>query len=230
MSRSWFLAPSLATLRGEIDKRYPTRDRTSDGTIGDSAHAARKSDHNPDPDGEVRALDVDRDIAKGFQARDLAERIVASRDPRISYIISKGQIVSGIGGPSPWVWRTYTGPNGHFEHAHFSVRKGPALSLNPKAWLWMVPPEAEPFPKSVTPEKPKGDVSKIVQVPGLVRPILKMGDAGADVSYLQRMLGGLTVDGDFGPATLARVKRYQNLAGLRMTGQTDPEFWHHLED
>lgn len=227
---SWFLAPALATLRSEIDAKYPTRDRTSDGTIGDAAHRARKSDHNPDPDGEVRALDVDRDIAKGFVARDLAERIVASRDPRISYIISKGQIVSGPDGPKPWQWRPYNGINGHFEHAHFSVRKGKALSGNGKAWLWMVPPEAEAFPKSVTPAKPKGDVAKAVQVPALVRPVLKLGDAGKDVEYLQRMLGGLTIDGDFGPATLARVRRYQTISGLRVTGATDPEFWHHLED
>jgi hypothetical protein len=34
-------------LRDQIDRRWPNRDKRSDGWIGDSDHAARKSDHNP---------------------------------------------------------------------------------------------------------------------------------------------------------------------------------------
>lgn len=223
----WFLAPALATLRGQLDKAYSTRDRTSDGTIGDQAHAQRKSDHNPDPDGEVKALDVDRDIAVNFNARNLADAIAAVKDPRISYMISRGQIMSGNAGPAPWTWRAYHGPNGHFEHTHFSVTKPGAR--NPAFWH-IADGYNMPFEKSVTPEKPKGDVPKVIAAPAILRPVLRIGDAGPDVGYLQRMLGGLTVDNEFGPATAGRVKRYQLLAGLRVTGATDPEFWHHLED
>jgi len=52
------LAPSLVNLRREIDLRWPDRMKTSDGWIGDPAHAQRSSDHNPDARGIVHALDV----------------------------------------------------------------------------------------------------------------------------------------------------------------------------
>ena len=56
-----YLAPSLVQLRNEINRRWPNRDKTSDGWIGDPAHQATKSDHNPDSKGCVHALDIDKD-------------------------------------------------------------------------------------------------------------------------------------------------------------------------
>src|SRR5262249_36859977 len=52
------LAKSLITLIDEVDAKYPDRDRSNDGTIGDTSHQARRSDHNPDSEGVVRALDI----------------------------------------------------------------------------------------------------------------------------------------------------------------------------
>ncbi len=42
------LSKAAIQLREQIDDSFPDRDRASDGWIGDTRHAARKSDHNPD--------------------------------------------------------------------------------------------------------------------------------------------------------------------------------------
>jgi hypothetical protein len=111
-------------LREQIDDAFPGRDRTSDGWIGDTRHAARKSDHNPDAQGWVRAIDIDRDLAgKGRKPDvmpDLVDQIrllAKSGDKRISYIIFDGKIASS---KKAWAWRPYDGINKHNHHAHFS--------------------------------------------------------------------------------------------------------------
>jgi len=92
------LSKSAIQLREQIDDAYADRDRTSDGWIGDTRHAARKSDHNPDVQGWVRAIDVDRDLnGKGRKPDvmpDLVDQIrllAKSGDKRISYIIFDGR-------------------------------------------------------------------------------------------------------------------------------------------
>jgi len=110
-------------LREQIDDWFPDRDRKSDGWVGDSRHSARISDHNPDIDGCVRAIDIDSDLGtqKGLslyladQLRDHAET-----DKRISYIIHKGKIASPKAG---WAWRDYKGINMHDHHIHISFTK-----------------------------------------------------------------------------------------------------------
>ena len=113
-------------LRLQVDDSYPDRDRTSDGWIGDTRHQARPSDHNPDAEGIVRAIDIDRDLsgkAKPDLMPDLADqlRLCAKRgDKRISYIIFDGRIASS---KKAWAWRTYTGINKHHAHLHCSFTK-----------------------------------------------------------------------------------------------------------
>jgi len=46
-------------LRDQVDTWFPDRRTASDGWVGDSRHSARKSDHNPDEFGYVRAIDID---------------------------------------------------------------------------------------------------------------------------------------------------------------------------
>jgi hypothetical protein len=111
-------------LREQIDDAFPGRDRTSDGWIGDTRHASRKSDHNPDVQGWVRAIDIDRDLnGKGRKPDvmpDLVDQIrllAKSGDKRISYIIFDGKIASS---KKAWAWRPYDGINKHNHHAHFS--------------------------------------------------------------------------------------------------------------
>jgi hypothetical protein len=114
-------------LREQIDDAFPDRDRTSDGWIGDTRHGARKSDHNPDVKGWVRAIDIDRDLsgkAKPDLMPDLVDQIriacKARLEKRVSYIIFDGKICSPI---LRWKWRKYTGANKHTHHAHFSFKK-----------------------------------------------------------------------------------------------------------
>ena len=121
------LSKSAIQLREQIDDSFPDRDRTSDGWIGDTRHADRVSDHNPDAEGWVRAIDVDRDLFKGSKPDvmpDLADQLRAAckskSEKRISYIIFDGRIASPILG---WRWRKYTGANKHNHHCHISFKK-----------------------------------------------------------------------------------------------------------
>ena len=112
-------------LRLQVDDSFPDRDRTSDGWIGDSRHSARPSDHNPDAEGIVRAIDIDRDLsgkAKPDLMPDLADqiRLCAKSDKRISYIIFNGRIASS---KKSWAWRPYDGINKHNHHCHISFTK-----------------------------------------------------------------------------------------------------------
>ena len=62
---------------------------------------------------------------------------------------------------------------------------------------------------------------------------LKAGDSGMAVYHLQLALAALrlytvTIDGDFGPETLAAVQRLQSQQGLPVTGEFNPETWYAL--
>jgi hypothetical protein len=104
-----------------------SRDKSSDGWIGDTRHSARPSDHNPDSEGIVRAIDIDRDLsgkAKPDLMPDLADqiRLFAKSDPskRIAYIIFNHKIASSRMG---WRFRKYSGINPHTKHCHISFTK-----------------------------------------------------------------------------------------------------------
>ena len=128
-ARTWRPAKSLDTLLAETDALFPKRDHASDGSIGDPAHANRKSDHNPaplpksaqPPKRVVRARDYDRDgMDAGFFVEHL-RKLGAAGDSRLNpggYIIFAGRIVGGMTG---WKWRRYTGQNRHDHHVHVSV-------------------------------------------------------------------------------------------------------------
>ena len=45
---TWRLARALEQLRSQVNEKWPNRSKNSDGSIGDTSHAARPSDHNPD--------------------------------------------------------------------------------------------------------------------------------------------------------------------------------------
>ena len=109
-------------LREQIDDDYPDRDRRSDGWVADARHIAKgNSDHIPDAQGIVRALDIDDDLgAHKEEAYALVEKIrkcAKKGDKRIKYIIYDGKIMSPILG---WKRRKYNGANPHRSHFHIS--------------------------------------------------------------------------------------------------------------
>ena len=118
---TWRLSKSAAQLREQLDDSYPDRSRKSDGTIGDARHSARKSDHNPDKNGWVRAIDLTADLGVDLdetahlvdQIRKYAKK---AKKKRIAYIIYNGKIASPI---LNWKWRKYRG-NPHKAHFHIS--------------------------------------------------------------------------------------------------------------
>jgi hypothetical protein len=113
-------------LRDQINNAYPDRDKSSDGWVADARHlAAGNSDHIPDSQGWVRALDLDRDLS-GKSKPDLMPylanqiRTLAKSDGRISYIIFAGKIASRR---SLWRFIKYRGVNPHEKHMHVSFTK-----------------------------------------------------------------------------------------------------------
>jgi hypothetical protein len=144
----WRVAYSLQTILMQVNSTWPDRSKVSDGTIGDASHAARKSDHNPDLQGVVRARDITHDPASGADMELLTEAIRGSRDTRCSYMIFKGRIFSSYrslgsssadAGPA-WAWRKYH-LNPHAGHAHLSVVRN---DLADDRTLWAMPEQETP--------------------------------------------------------------------------------------
>ena len=116
------------TLRDQIDRRWPKRDKKSDGWIGDQAHSARISDHNPNKSGIVHAIDIDENLgtfSNGGTARVLANQLIdyaGSGLPgsnRLKYVVYENRIASGTYRKTWWTWRhgTYLA---HEAHIHVS--------------------------------------------------------------------------------------------------------------
>lgn len=216
---SWRVAESLRELRGEIDAKWPNRDKRSDGSIGDERHCGNggKSDHCPNAAGVVRAIDVDAD---GIPANWLAEHIRQlgdSGDRRLQqggYVIFNHRIASEVGG---WTWRAYNGENPHTSHVHVSVSgDAPGYDASDGWGVKDAPKVERPAPKTGgLPRHRRG--SRVLH---LTDPLTR----GTDVQDVQRWVGA-TADGIFGPDTEALVKRWQTMRGLESDGVVGPLTW-----
>lgn len=211
---AWRLAKALEHLRDQVNAKYPGRSKASDGTIGDTAHSARKSDHNPDAGGVVRALDLTHDPRNGFDSYKFAEHLLHVQDPRLSYVISNGKIGSGPRGPSPGVWRKYTGANPHDHHVHISVVAG---SLGDDARDWDIG---------------SGEVKPQPEAPQ-VQPVLRSGVRGPEVLLVKALLKakGITVsqrDDIYDNEAKLGVIVFQLRRGLVDDGIVGPETWKAL--
>lgn len=122
---TWKPVSGITTLRNQIDRRWPNRDKRSDGVKGDEAHAARQSDHNPDSRGYVHAIDIDEDLNGSKNDNEwLADQVIAlarmkrGGSARLKYMIYEDRIASGTYADHFWTWRN--GDYGHPIHMHIS--------------------------------------------------------------------------------------------------------------
>lgn len=204
-----YLAASLVALRNSVNVAFPHRDKSSDGWIGDPAHAARTSEHNPDGKGCVHAIDVD--IDDGDPGRDVRKELLAAciGHRAVWYVISNGVIYSRTYG---WKARKYTGSNGHFKHVHVSIRLAADAERDTSLVLKKPTTPARPASSATTGEYRLGS------------RVLKKGARGNDVAFVQRFVG-ITADGIFGSTTEAHVKRYQRMRSLTPDGVVGPLTW-----
>lgn len=183
-----YLAPSLARLRTSVNTRWPGRDRSSDGWIGDRAHQQRTSDHNPDSSGVVRALDLDKD---GLHVPTVLAALFIHGAVR--YAIHNRKIYHVDDQFRP---RKYTGSNPHTGHIHVSIYHTKSAEATKVNWV----PVAAAF---VWPTLRLGDAG------AHVRQLQ---------AYLNGHGASLAVDSDFGPSTHSAVLAFQRAKGLGVDG------------
>lgn len=190
----WFVDPGLAVLVRQLRAAYPG---ITIGTIGDASHSSRTSDHNPDPDGSVDAIDPMVGTSLGFTASaadKVVHALVDSRDQRIAYLIWHRQIWKASTG-----WRDYTREDPHTGHFHLSVND--LHHTDHTAW----------------------DIGRKRTVEYVTfetkLPLLSQGDSDPvtpdGTLYITRMQWMLNVadDGDYGPATAKALKDRLDFAG-----------------
>lgn len=116
----WKVSPILQPAIVEVKTAHPG---LTVGTIGNLAHQAEASDHNPDQWGFVCAADFM--IGPHFtatNAEDLFNRVtnfIRSGDLRAAFVIYNRSIVSST--VQPGVIRRYLGTDPHTGHVHLSV-------------------------------------------------------------------------------------------------------------
>jgi hypothetical protein len=131
---SWRLAKSLIRLREQVNAQWPTRDKTSDGSIGDDAHKHEKSDHNPNAQGVVTAIDIDADLSDTENVGTLVASLFLSHDPRIKYLIFNRKITARNANGIISTWIPYHGANAHKKHLHISVKSDAKFYDNDSDW------------------------------------------------------------------------------------------------
>lgn len=147
----WRVAHSLKTFGDQIMiLRGHSTSYKVDGTLGDLAHSNRTSDHNPDENGIVRALDFYED--QPGRVDQVAEALRTARDPRLKYFIHDDRMFSSYATAQrqAWEWGPYTGPNPHTTHGHLSVV---ADSRADQDQPWPMPGQTQEDPMALTPSE-----------------------------------------------------------------------------
>lgn len=183
-----YIDPALGVLRAQLRKKYP-------GVviywIGDDDHKGRVSDHNPEADGSVDAIDIM--IGPHFTKRDAQNLFTVLHehmDWRLANVIYDRHIFSTT--VHPGVIRNFDG-DPHTDHIHISRNDKSEKNTDP----WIIESEARHM-----------EMSKII----CSLPVLKKGDRDPientrHVWRLQRILG-VTDDGVYGNETEAALDRW----------------------
>lgn len=217
---SYFLAASLVKLRDEVNSLWPNRSKISDGWIGDAAHSARKSDHNPDWSapgrrrGVVRALDI---TTRGIDVDRLLRH--TTNDSRVAYVIYNRRIYTHSRG-----WYAYNGSNPHTNHVHVSIAHTSTAENDTKTWISSVSgstttataskpkPAAKPKPKPAPVKTGEWPTNALI-VDGKYQSLTKRG--------YQRLLAPKNVgnyrgkiDADMGPLTTKAEQTWMKRLGF----------------
>jgi Putative peptidoglycan binding domain len=195
-------APCCKLALRQATERWPNRDTTYDGIMGDAAHQKRKSDHN-----DGNAFDLTHDPVHGVDCAVLSREVI--KDQRVTYVIFNREIYNRARASEGW--RKYDGPNPHDHHMHVSIQASSRNDL--AAWPWAV----------------KG---KIHGQPAAGEKVLRLGDRGDEVKKLQARLVEhgypVAMDGVFGPKTGRALVAFQKFKGLRPDGIAGPRTWSAL--
>lgn len=215
---SYFLAASLAKLRDEVNALWPKRSKISDGWIGDAAHSARKSDHNPDWSapgkrrGVVRALDI---TVRGIDVDLLLKH--TTNDSRVAYVIYNRRIYTHSRG-----WYKYTGSNPHTSHVHVSIAHTSTAENDLKTWISSASTGTASTKKSAAKPKPAPSLGGKIGGEWPKNPLLEDGKFWLVTKRgYQRLLAPKTVgdyrgiiDGEIGPLTVKAEQRWLKNLGF----------------
>lgn len=204
------LAHVLTVGRADINAAWPARlsvanGHDSDGWIGDTAHQAKTSDHNPDARGIVHAIDVDVDMVDPV-------RLLAAilRHPSTRYAIFHDRIYHVS---NHFQAAHYTGVYHH--HMHWSIEHATAAE-NSDVRLDIAGGQ---------PARPPAG-GGMTRFPVLRRNTNVVSSAVKTLQRCARTLGGtLTVDGKFGGYTRGWVLGFQHAHGLTADGVVGSQTW-----
>lgn len=141
---AWQPTANVQNVTAQFNSRFPHRDKTSDGTIGNEAHKLHPSGHNPDdtpgskpawdgdPDNvpEVRDKDIDSDLGEpGTTMQMVVDHL--RRLPNLSnvcrYLIFNHRMYHSRDNFEPTI---YTGESPHEEHLHYEGQWSQAADNN----------------------------------------------------------------------------------------------------
>ncbi len=216
------LAPALRVGRAELDKRWPNRDRRTDGWIGDTSHAVTGrpenggSDHNPNNRGVVDALDIDVD---GIDCPAVVA--AACAHPSVNYVIWNRSIWSRSRG---FKKAQYTGSNPHTDHIHISLIQNAGAENNTRGWGISTAVGTVPVSNPTT----TWPAELIAKLPELAKSPTERGSVRKAQALLNAAGASLNTDGVFGALTETAVRAFQQARGLTVDGIVGPNTWRAL--